>query len=287
MRMIFRRSAGFLIPTLVLLTAACTGLPADKAESAVDEAAGFDGAARAPLPAPALALAPEVETQVQTDPMLIRTGDARIEVDTLEPAVSTLRQIAADAGGMVSGSSITTGDRRYREATLTLRVPAARFDAVVGGLRPLGRVESVNVQTVDAGEEMVDLSARLESARQLEQRLLEILRTRTGDLEDVLAVERELARVRTEIERYEGRMRYLRGRIEMSHLTVTLHEPVPLVAGTPGENVIARAARQAWRNFVGTLSAIIAALGFLIPAGVVAGGAAWVALRLRRRHAMA
>jgi hypothetical protein len=95
----------------------------------------------------------------------------------------------------------------------------------------------------------------------------------------VLAVERELARVREEIERYEGRLRYLRTRVAVSTLSVTVHEPAPLVTGTPGTNPIVEAVRDAWRNFVSFVASLIAALGWMVPLAVLLFGA-W---RLTRR----
>lgn len=220
------------------------------------------------------------------DAMLIRTGSARLEVDSLDTAIARVRSLAARLGGHVSSSAIQAGRERVREASLEIRVPAVRFDEAIGGLDPLGTVEAVHVSAQDVGEEVVDVEARLSSARQLEQRLLEILRSRTGKLEDVLAVERELARVRAEIEGYEGRLRYLRGRIALSTLTVSLHEALPLLAGTPGQSLIADAVKQAWRNFMGLLAGAIAALGFVVPL-VVVGAAAFFALRRLRGRASA
>jgi hypothetical protein len=97
-----------------------------------------------------------------------------------------------------------------------------------------------------------------------------LLANRTGKLDEVLRVERELARVREEIERYEGRLRYLSARVAMSTLTITVHEPAPILGSTPGENPIAAAFRRAWKNFVGVLAASIAALGVLIPLAILA-----------------
>ncbi len=104
----------------------------------------------------------------------------------------------------------------------------------------------------------------------LEQRLIDLLATRTGKLQDVLSVERELARVRELIERYEGRLRYLKSRASISTLSVTVHEPLPILGQGPGQNPIVAAIRQAWRNFVGFISAGIALLGVLIPVGALA-----------------
>jgi len=203
-------------------------------------------------------------------PMLIRTGSAVIEVDSLEIAISEVRLLAQRMGGFIANTSMQTGRGQIRSATLELKVPAARFDETIGGLPPLGKVEAVNERSEDVGEEFVDISARMTNSKRLEERLITLLATRTGKLEDVLAVERELARVREEIERYEGRIRYLRTRAAISTLNVTVHEPRPLVGNNPGRSVIGEAFRNAWRNFVRFIAGLIEAMGVLIPLAVLA-----------------
>ncbi len=116
----------------------------------------------------------------------------------------------------------------------------------------------------------MDITARVANAKRLEQRLIQLLATRTGRLEDVLAVERELARVREEIERAEGRLRYLRTRAAMSTLTVLVHEDEPIL-GKAGDNPIVAAFKAAWRNFVRFIAGLIAAMGVIIPMAVIAG----------------
>lgn len=199
--------------------------------------------------------------------MLIRTGSASIEVSKLDPAIIALRQLAAKLGGYVANSSISGGRDQVRSATLELKIPAAKYDQAVGDIGDIGKVESVNTTAEDVGEEYVDITARVTNSKRLEERLVTLLSTRTGKLEDVLAVERELARVREEIERYEGRLRFLRTRAAVSTLSVTVHEPFPILGQRPGENPIASAVKQAWRNFVGFIAWLIASLGVLVPAG--------------------
>jgi hypothetical protein len=224
---------------------------------------------------------PEVDTGAVLVPeMLIRTGTAQIRVDSLEVAMAAARRLAQEAGGVVANADIQSGDRQVRQATLQVRVPAANFDRLVSGLSPLGRVESVNVNAQDVGEEFTDAAARLENARRLEERLLELLRTRTGNLADVLAAERELARVREQSERLEGRMRYLRSKVAVSTFVIRLYEPGPLVGGRPGANPIAEALRQAWRNFVGVVAFLIASLGVVLPLGLLALVLVWILRRV-------
>jgi hypothetical protein len=202
--------------------------------------------------------------------MIIRTGQAEVRVDSLEPAIRQVEALARRAGGFIANSSIQSGEGQRRQATLQLKVPAARYEQAMSGLSGFGKLVSATTDAQDVGEEFVDVSARMSNARRLEQRLVTLLATRTGRLEDVLAVERELARVREEIERFEGRLRYLRANVAVSTLTVTLSEPGPVV-GEPGSNVMGEAFRQAWRNLVNVVAGLIAALGGLIPLILLAG----------------
>jgi hypothetical protein len=218
--------------------------------------------------------------------MVIRTGYASIEVDSLDPAVAGLRVAAERVGGYVGNANVVAGWEQHRTAVLEVKVPAARFDDLVAGLRPLGRVESVNVSAQDVGEEFVDMTARIANARRLEERLIDLLANRTGKLQDVLNVERELARVREEIERHEGRLRYLRARTSLSTLSVSLHEPLPITGNPSAGDVVAEALRRAWRNLLGVVAGGIASLGVLVPL-VLVGGLAVTGFRRWRRPAPA
>ncbi|HSU17028.1 DUF4349 domain-containing protein [Longimicrobium sp.] len=214
-------------------------------------------------------------------PMIIRTGQATVRVDSLEPAIARVQRLAAQLGGYVANTSVQSGSENAREATLELKIPSARWDAALNGLKPVGRLESQQTSTQDVGEEYVDVTARMQNARRLEERLVSLLATRTGKLEDVLAVERELARVREEIERYEGRLRFLRARVSMSTLSVVLHERYPVLS--PGRNPILSAFAEAWRNFVGFLAGFIAMLGWLLPLALVFAAIGWLLAKLLRR----
>lgn len=124
-------------------------------------------------------------------------------------------------------------------------------------------------------------TARMDNARRLERRLIELLAARTGKLKDVLDVEQALARVREEIERYEGRLRYLKAHTATSTLSVHVHEPVPIV-GSAGSSVMGEAFRQSWRNFVALVALLVQSLGVVLPLGALAA-AGWVATRRWRR----
>ena len=226
---------------------------------------------------------PNIDAGAADVRMVIRTGQAFIEVEKIDPAMLKIRQLAAQVGAYVGNSSMSGGRDQIRQATVELKIPAAKYDEAVGSLSSIGKVETVNSNAQDVGEEFVDVTARVTNSRRLEERLLNLLATRTGKLDDVLRVERELARVREEIERYEGRLRYLSTRVAVSTLTITVHEPGPILGGDPGQNPIAAALRRAWRNFVSLVAGLIASLGVLSPLGALAV-AAWFGYKRWRRR---
>lgn len=202
--------------------------------------------------------------------MIIRTGQISVEVDSLSSAIARVRALAERVGGYIANTEIQTGQERFHSATIEIKVPSDRFDDALQGLKPIGKVESINVTAEDVGEEFVDVSARVQNDKRFEARLLDLLTTRTGKLADVIELEQALGRVREQIERYEGRLRYLKAHAATSSLAITVHEPAPLVGeqGSPG--VIAAAFGQAWRNAVTLVALGIEALGVVGPLVVLA-----------------
>src|SRR2546430_13435385 len=236
-----------------------------RAESRPVAAVGLAVAARDAARADLLPIRPSDVTSA----MIIRAGQANIEVDSLEPAVALVRTLARQLGGYIANTAMQTGRGQVRSATLEVKIPADRFDEGLAGLAPIGKLESVNVSAEDVGEEFTDVTARIENARRLESRLIALLATRTGKLKDVLDVEQALARVREEIERYEGRRRYLHAHAALSTPTICVHEPPPVV-GHPGSSVVPEPAKQAWRNFLALFAPVLQSLGKLIPLRPVA-----------------
>jgi acetolactate synthase regulatory subunit len=227
-------------------------------------------AERTPAPANQTG-AQTVAQEVVPGSMLVRVGQASVQVDSLDVGIARIREVARRTNAVIANTSMEGGRDQTRAASLELRIPSERFDEAVTGLTPIGKVESVNVTVQDVGEEFVDAQARVANAHRLEQRLVELLANRTGKLSDVLTVERELARVREEIERYEGRLRYLRSRASVSTLSIAIHEPFPIVAERPGTHPMRDAFIQAWRNLISVTAAMIASLGVVIPLAILVG----------------
>jgi hypothetical protein len=261
---------------------AARGAPAPMADAArLDAASGI--AIKEEAPAAQLPTAAQTRDSV-APAMIIRNGSVSIEVDSLEVAMAAVRALAARLGGFIGNVSVASGEYQVRSATLEMKIPAPHFDEAMSGMTPLGKVEGSTATAEDVGEEFVDVSARVANAKRLETRLVDLLATRTGKLDDVLAVERELARVREEIERYEGRIRYLRSRVAVSTISVTVHEKAPLVSPNPGTSVISEAFVNMWRNFVRFIAGLIESLGVIVPVAALVG-VAFLGWRRWRRKA--
>ncbi|HEX2718565.1 MAG TPA: DUF4349 domain-containing protein [Gemmatimonadaceae bacterium] len=262
-------------------------LPDSASMGAAEDASGFSARRVAPPQAPARggSVGPQgVDPgSVPVDaiaPMIIRTGNAVIEVKSIDEGVARLRVIATQLGGYVGNTTVQSGKDQPRSAMVEVKVPSSRWGSLLEGIKPIGTVESLSESAQDVGEEFVDVQARMENARRLEQRLLALLANRTGKLSDVLEVETQLGQVREEIERYQGRMRYLQTRAAVSTMLVNLHEPRPVIGGAPGDSPILDAFRQAWRNLIGLVAFLIASLGVLLPLAVLVVFLWWLAKRL-------
>lgn len=155
---------------------------------------------------------------------IIYTATVALVVDDFSHVEQTLSSRVNECGGFIASASIALNQGRQRSGTWTVRVPVASFEQFLDATGDLGVPERREQQGQDVTEEFVDLEARIRSKKQLEDRILELLSANKGEIKDVIEVERELSRVRTEIERMEGRMRYLADRTELTTVTVQVRE---------------------------------------------------------------
>ena len=169
---------------------------------------------------------------------IIRNATLTLEVEQPAKAMQRVSTIAEARGGFVVTSDSVkhtgaNGSAPYEVVTVELRVPAAQFDATLADIRAAGgSVTAQKITGKDVTEEYIDLEARLRTQRALEAQLMEIMK-RADAVEDAISVQRELTNVRTEVERVEGRRRFLENQSSLSTISVTLQPPAPLI-GTTG-----------------------------------------------------
>jgi hypothetical protein len=197
------------------------------------------------------------QTQAETR-VIIYTGNMSLVVKDTQEAVDAITNLADEKGGYVAGSNIYQNDD-VPQGSITIRVPAERYQEVLADLRALAiRVQSENSSTQDVTEEFTDLQARKTNLETAEEALRELLeeRRRTGSTSDILEVYRELTNIRGQIEQIEGRLRYLTNQAALSTITIdlipdVLYQPVS-VAGWEPQGV----AKEALQALVATLQGL-------------------------------
>ncbi len=219
-------------------------------------------------------------TKLTTDNRkVIRTGAIQLVVRDYATTRAKLDALLAAAGGYVDSTQVSHSQGSVSNATVVLRLPSETFGSIIPKLRELGEITGETTNAADITAQYVDISARLTSSKALEKRLIELATARDGGIEAVLAVERELARVRGVIESYEGTMRQWNDQIAMSTLTLTLSTKAPAIAATAAPGLGERISSgfggsiEALRDFGGwlavTLIAFLPWLVFLIPGFVI------------------
>ena len=157
-------------------------------------------------------------------PSVIRTASLRIVARDFSGVRSAVEAIVAEAGGFIDQMTATGDAGAARRLRGTLRVPSDRLADAAGRLRGLGQVIEDTQGSVDVTDQLVDLDVRLSGARATELRLTELLRTRTGKLSDVLDIERELARVRIDIERLNAQSTNVGRQVSYATLSIDISE---------------------------------------------------------------
>jgi len=221
---------------------------------------------------------------------IIYNAQIDLVVESLTATESQLTQLLKSNGGYVSEIEMTTYPAAPRSATWKVRVPVDAFDAFVASVIRLGELNRNHVDTQDVTQEYYDLEARIANKQQEEKRLLKHLADSTGKLEEILAVERELSRVRGEIELNQGRLRLLANQTDLSTVTITATEakgytaPVTPTFGT----LIGRTFGESSRWLIGfgkTIVLIVVAVVPWLPViAIVVLPIIWLA---RRRNASA
>ncbi len=211
----------------------------------------------------------------------IRTGSLELTVPVTRETVAEVTKIADGAGGYVSDSYIYTVKEDLYHANLTLRVPENRFDAVMEQLQGLGKFTDVRTGDDDVTMSYLDMEARLETLEAQEVRLRELL-GRAETVADLLDVERELQRVRLEIESLSTQFKYLQDQVRLATITVGIREEqisTTTVTPAPFANLGARMKTGLVRSINFILSAIAGiaiVLVALLPVAVILGLAALV-----------
>ncbi|WP_445474122.1 DUF4349 domain-containing protein [Methanococcoides methylutens] len=194
---------------------------------------------------------------------VITSSDVSLEVKDAPEAIDSIGAIASEYDGYVSSSSVYDtyyGDSESMSGYISIRVPASEHDTVLDRIEALGKVTSKSTSGVDVTEEYIDVEARLSNLEKQELRLQEILEMATT-VEEVLEVEKELGRVRGEIESLTGRLNYLNDRIDFSTITVSVSEPRNITHSWGLRDALS----DSVRGFIASVNGIIVFIGVALP----------------------
>lgn len=240
-------------------------------------------AASAPGQAPAAA-PPAQAAPVTDERKIIRHGSVGLEVSSVEEAMTEIKELVDAAGGYITNESVSQDEYATKSGSILCRVPADELDPTLEALSDLGEVDYVSISANDITDQYFDLEVRMENQKQLETRIVELLKRPTNELDDLLAAERELARVRTDIDSMEGRKRLWDNQIAYSTVSVNLHEPGPVVPGGGVFRALWRSFGRAGENFVLTVADLVALTGTLVPIGLAGLFAFWGGRKVWRRR---
>ncbi|TAE46131.1 MAG: DUF4349 domain-containing protein [Bacteroidetes bacterium] len=178
---------------------------------------------------------------------LIREGWVEFETENIATTRNTVFQALEKYKGYASSDQENRSPDRTSN-TLVLRVPSEHFDAFLNeATAGVTHFERKNIQAKDVTEAFLDIEARLKTKKELESRLMALLK-QANTVAEILEIEKQAGELRAEIESIEGKMNYLQSQISFSTLTLTFYErhSQSVSFGNPFSNAF----RNGWENVI-------------------------------------
>lgn len=282
---------GFALRPGVSRLAASTVVSLSLAACSLSREAPSAGEAARAAPAPTAALADA--RKPNASPLarkVIRSAELSLEVDSPAKTQTELAAIAEQVGGYVASSerevSGDDGEHAASRVNMVLRVPSDKLGTTLNRLKRLGRgAESERLGSEDVTDEYIDIGARIANQKRLEAQLGTLL-TQANTVDAALHVHKELASVRTEIDRMEGRRQFLEKEADLAKISLTLSALRPLVRVSASE--LGVSLRRAAADSVSVAAAValgsVRLLGVFLPLVLLFGLPGWGTWRLLRRR---
>jgi len=203
------------------------------------------------------------------DQKIIKTANLSFETGDLQATHQRILQLTKDNQGFIQNDN--SGKNYGKEyVNLTIRVPSDTFEAMLEGISEgVGYFDQKQITQKDVTEEFVDINARLKAKRKLESRYLELLQ-QAKNVKEMLEIERELSKIREEIEAKEGRLKYLESQVSLSTMYVEFYKTTEAkgVSLSYGQK-IANALKGGWNGISNFFLGILYIWPFIVILGVV------------------
>ncbi|KAA2264874.1 DUF4349 domain-containing protein [Solihabitans fulvus] len=244
------------------------GQPQNNAGMAKSDAAG-QGANAAQATQPVVAVNRQIVRSAQVD-----LRDQNVS-GTLAKAID----VARNAGGQEAEEN---SDQEH--ATVTLRVPAEKLDAVLDGLGKVATVTHRQQKSEDVTEQSVDIESRLKTQQASVDRLRGLYE-RAGSVTEIAQVENELTRRQADLESLQHRRDALAGQVALSTVVVSISRPDGAPPADSAQSVgFLGALAGGWHALLTALRVLVVAFGAALPFLVVLGVPVAAVLFLRRRR---
>jgi hypothetical protein len=155
---------------------------------------------------------------------LIRNANVDLEIASFDETVRKITAFAGEERGYIATSSSEKQANGKLRGEVVVKVLPENLDRFLQKIRGLGELKNQTLGTEDVTKAYFDTDSRLKNARVMEQRLIDMLKTKTGKVADLLAVEKELGRVREEIEKMQGELKYWDAQVQFATVTIALAE---------------------------------------------------------------
>ena len=167
---------------------------------------------------------------------LIRTIRLNAETEDMDILLSQVENRVAELGGYVEAREIYNGSmynsKRYRNASLTIRIPAAKLDSFVDHVGQVSNITN-NVETTDdVTLQYVSIESRIKALQIEEERLLELL-AQADNMSDLLTIESRLTDVRYELENITSQLRVLENKVNYGTIHLDVSEVVEYTEPEP------------------------------------------------------
>jgi len=225
-----------------------------------------------------------------SDQKVIKNGNLSLKVGSADWAAGEISNIAREKGGQVFSTNFNESTKGQRSGYMTIKVPVEKFEETLANIKKIATQvlrESSNAQ--DVTEQYADLQAQLKNKRAEEESFSKILNT-AGKIDDILAVTKELSRVRGEIERLEGKIKYMDSQTDMSTITINLSEDAevtPISDDWRPWEVVKQSAKELISNIQGfadgIIRFIIVGIPALIPFAILVLIFVWVGRKFFRK----
>lgn len=224
---------------------------------------------------------PTTQQPVNISRKLIKNGTLEFETEDLQKTMTSINQAAQSVGGYIANEHSTANHSQFWN-TVTVRIPSSAFDNFITQIsRGVQKFDKREIKSQDVTEEFMDLEARIAAKKKLEQRYLEILKT-ANTVKDILQVETEAGKIREEIERAEGRLRFLKNQTSMSTVNIGFYKTTEVIS--TADNTFISSVKDGLMNGVNIIEIIVLGLINIWPL-LILGTGGWFLYRHKVKHA--